>query len=189
MRQAADSQDTFDYIIVGAGSSGCVLANRLSEEPDVRVCLIEAGGRDRNLFIKIPIAVPMLMHHKRLNWRYWTNAQPHAADRAVYVPRGKVLGGSSSINGMVYMRGHRRDYDDWAAAGNAGWSYREVLPYFKKSENNTTFGATDYHGGDGPMHVQSLESYSPLVEMMCRAAEELQFPRTDDFNGAQQEGF
>jgi choline dehydrogenase len=181
--------DAFDYIIVGAGSAGCVLANRLSEDAGVRVCLIEAGGRDRHLLIKIPIAIPALMHHKRLNWGFWTTPQAHAAGRPIHVPRGKVIGGSSSINGMVYMRGHRRDYDDWAEAGNAGWSYREVLPYFRKSENNETFGDTPYHGAGGPMNVQNPDHYSPLVEMMCEAAAELQFPRNDDFNGAQQEGF
>jgi choline dehydrogenase-like flavoprotein len=181
--------DAFDYIIVGAGSAGCVLANRLSEDANVNVCLIEAGGRDRHPLIKIPIAVPLLMHHRRLTWGFWTTPQANAAGRTIHVPRGKVIGGSSSVNGMVYMRGHRRDYDDWAAAGNAGWSFSEVLPYFRKSENNETFGDTPYHGAGGPMNVQNLESYSPLVEMMCRAAAELQFPRTDDFNGAQQEGF
>jgi choline dehydrogenase-like flavoprotein len=181
--------DAFDYVIVGAGSAGCVLANRLSEDANVRVCLIEAGGRDWHPLIRIPLAVPLLMHNKRMNWGYWTSGQEHAGGRAIYVPRGKVIGGSSSINGMVYMRGHRADYDDWAAAGNAGWSFREVLPYFKKSENNQTFGETPYHGVGGPMNVTNVDSYSPLVEMMCRAAEELQFKRSADFNGPQQEGF
>jgi len=181
--------DAYDYIIVGAGSAGCVLANRLTEDASVSVCLIEAGGKDRHPLIKIPIAVPLLMRHKRLNWGFWTSEQANAGGRTIYVPRGKVLGGSSSINGMVYMRGHRLDYDDWEAAGNRGWSFREVLPYFKKSENNETFGAGPFHGAGGPMNVQNLESYSPLVEMMCEAAAELQFPRTADFNGVQQEGF
>jgi choline dehydrogenase len=193
MRQAQDSRasssEEFDYIIVGAGSAGCVLANRLSEDSNMRVCLVEAGGRDRHLFIKIPMTLPMLMHHRRLNWRYWTTPQPGAGNRPIYIPRGKVLGGSSSINGMVYMRGHRNDYDDWANAGNNGWSYREVLPYFRKSENNAAFGETPYHGAGGPMNVQDAESYNPLVEMMCQAAAELQFSRNGDFNGASQEGF
>ncbi len=186
-----DQPDTFDYIIVGAGSAGCVLANRLSEDSTVRVCLIEAGGRDRSPFIHVPLAIGVLMHHRKLNWRYWTTKQEDAAQRPIYLPRGKVLGGSSSINGMVYMRGHRLDYDDWAAAGNAGWSFREVLPYFKKSENNEEFGDSDplYHGKGGLMNVRNADSYNPLVDMMCEAAASMQMPLTSDFNGAQQEGF
>ena len=189
--RAPERADTFDYIIIGAGSAGCVLANRLSEDESVRVCLIEAGGRDRNPLIHIPLAIGFLMHHRRLNWRYWTTQQEQAAQRAIYIPRGKVLGGSSSINGMVYMRGHRLDYDDWAAAGNSGWAFRDVLPYFKKSENNEQFGDTDpaYHGKGGLMNVRDADSYSPLVDMMCEAAASMQMPLTKDFNGAQQEGF
>jgi choline dehydrogenase-like flavoprotein len=186
-----DQPDTFDYIIVGAGSAGCVLANRLSEDSSVRVCLIEAGGRDRSPFIHVPLAIGFLMHHRKLNWRYWTTKQEQAAQRPIYIPRGKVLGGSSSINGMVYMRGHRLDYDDWAATGNAGWSFGEVLPYFKKSENNEEFGDSDplYHGKGGLMNVRNADSYNPLVDMMCEAAASMQMPLTSDFNGAQQEGF
>jgi Choline dehydrogenase and related flavoproteins len=182
--RAPERADTFDYIITGAGSAGCVLANRLSEDSSVRVCLIEAGGRDRNPLIHIPLAIGFLMHHRKLNWRYWTTKQEKAAQRSIYIPRGKVLGGSSSINGMVYMRGHRLDYDDWAAAGNSGWSFGDVLPYFKKSENNEQFGDTDpaYHGKGGLMNVRDADSYSPLVDMMCEAAASMQMPLTRDFN-------
>ncbi|HKS20140.1 MAG TPA: choline dehydrogenase [Bradyrhizobium sp.] len=186
-----EQTDTFDYVIVGAGSAGCVLANRLSEDPSVSVCLIEAGGRDRSPLIHVPLGVSLLMHHRTLNWRYWTTKQEHLGQRPIYIPRGKVLGGTGSINGMVYMRGHRLDFDDWAAGGNTGWSFREVLPYFKKSENNEEFGDSDpvYHGKGGLMNVRNADSYNPLVDIMCEAAASMQLPLTADFNGAQQEGF
>jgi choline dehydrogenase len=188
MSEVADG-DQFDFIIAGAGTAGCVLANRLSADPAIRVCLIEAGGRDRNPFIHIPTALPMLMQHPTVNWRFWTTEQPGAAGRKIYVPRGKVIGGTSSINGMVYMRGNRRDYDDWSAAGNAGWSYREVLPYFRRSENNERLGDSPFHGKGGPMNVRDVGRVCPLVAMMCKAAAELQLPMNDDFNGAEQDGF
>jgi choline dehydrogenase-like flavoprotein len=181
--------DGFDYIIAGAGSAGCILANRLSEDPANSVCLLEAGPPDRHPMIKIPLGIMYLMEHPRLNWRFWTIAQEATGGRPIYIPRGKTLGGSSSINGMVYMRGHRLDYDGWAAAGNEGWSYREVLPYFRKTENNEEFGETPYHGVGGPMNVINVESYNPLVDIMCEAARQMQMPLTEDFNGKQQEGF
>jgi choline dehydrogenase-like flavoprotein len=186
---AADPADTFDYIIVGAGSAGCVLANRLSEDARTRVCLLEAGPPDTSLLMRIPVMLPFLMQHRKFNWRFWTTPQPGGGGRKIYIPRGRAIGGSSSINGMVYMRGHRLDYDDWAAAGNPGWSYREVLPYFRKSENNEKYGSTPFHGAGGPLNVKDLDEYSPLVDMMREAAAELQYPMTEDFNGAQQEGF
>jgi len=181
--------DSYDYIIVGAGSAGCVLANRLSEDPSNRVCLIEAGPRDWHPLIRIPLAITRLMHHKVLNWRFNTEKQANANNRPIYIPRGRAIGGSSSINGMVYMRGHRLDYDDWAKAGNEGWSYGEVLPYFLRAENNEEWGDTPYHRKGGPLTVTNCQSYTPLGEILFEAAQSLQMPLTPDFNAAQQEGF
>ena len=179
----------FDYVIVGAGSAGCVLANRLTEDPTVRVCLIEAGPRDRSPLIHIPAGVVALMNHRVLNWRFATAEQADAAQRTIPIPRGRTLGGSSSINGMVYMRGQPADYDDWAAAGNAGWSYREVLPCFLKSENNATHGESPFHGDNGPLRVSDLARRNPLTEVFHEAASSLQMRFRDDFNGEDQEGY
>ena len=181
--------DQFDYVIVGGGSAGCVLAARLSEDPNIRVCLIESGPRDRHPLIHVPLGVTWLINHATLNWRYWSTPQENLGGRSIYLPRGHVLGGSSSINGSIYIRGHRADYDDWAKWGNPGWSYEEVLPYFRKSENNEQFRQSPYHGTDGPMNVTDLGEYNPLVDIMLEAADSLQLPRTEDFNGKQQEGF
>ena len=193
MRHAstADHDDIFDYVIVGAGSAGCVLANRLTEDRSVRVCLIEAGGQDRSPFIHIPLGVARVLKDPKIIWDDWTTKQKEAAGRQIPIPHGKVLGGTSSINGMVYMRGHPRDFDDWASAGNHGWSFADVLPYFKKSENNEVFGESDpvYHGKGGLLNVRDVESYNPLVDIMCEAAVAMGLPLTADFNGAQQEGF
>ncbi|HEY4773703.1 MAG TPA: GMC family oxidoreductase N-terminal domain-containing protein [Xanthobacteraceae bacterium] len=187
--RADEAGPDYDYVIAGGGSAGCVLAARLSEDPRLRVCLLEAGPRDRHPLIRIPLGVVRLIHHPRLNWRYWSTPQKHTAERTIYLPGGRVLGGSSSINGMIYMRGHRADYDDWAKWGNDGWSYAQVLPYFCKSEDNAQFRGSPYHGTSGPMSVTDSDSYSPLVDMMVEAAQSLQLPATDDFNGREQEGF
>jgi choline dehydrogenase len=177
----------YDYIIVGAGSAGCVLANRLSEDPTVKVLLLEAGGRDNRKEIQIPLAFSKLFKGP-CDWTYFTEPEPQLGNRSLYWPRGKVLGGSSSMNAMIYMRGHRADYDQWRDLGNPGWSYDDVLPYFKKSENQQ-HGPSEYHGASGPLRVSDLCSPSPLSEAFVAAGEEAGFARNPDFNGAEQEGF
>lgn len=177
----------YDYIIVGAGSAGCVLANRLSENPDCRVLLIEAGPRDWNPFIHMPAGLAKLVNSKQLNWNYYTAPEPGLDGRRLWWPRGKVLGGSSAINAMCYVRGVPADYDGWAAAGAEGWSWNEVLPYFKRSECNAR-GGDALHGDDGPLHVSDLRYTNPLSSIFLDAAVQAGYPRTDDFNGPQQTG-
>ena len=179
----------YDYVIVGGGSAGCVLAGRLSEDAGCRVCLIEAGPPDRNPLIHIPAALFALMSHPRLNWRYRTAPQRRMDGASVPVPRGRTLGGSSSINGMVYIRGHRSDYDDWAASGLDGWGWADVLPWFLKSERNASFSDPALHGQDGPLDVTFVPRLNPLGEAFVTAAESLQYRRNDDFNGVEQDGF
>jgi len=178
----------FDYIIVGAGSAGCVLANRLSENPNNRVLLLEAGGRDWHPFIHMPAGLAKLIGLEHLNWSYETEPQPEMKGRRMYWPRGKVLGGSSSINAMCYCRGHRGDYDSWARSGANGWGFSDVLPYFIKSEDQEN-GASEFHGAGGPLSVQNLRHTNPLSQTFIDAALEAGFERTDDFNGPRQRGF
>ncbi len=180
---------TFDYIVVGAGSAGCVLANRLSADPHTRVCLIEAGKKDSSPFIKIPLGLMALFDHPKLNWRFLSTPQKNAFDRNFYIPRGKTLGGSSSINGMVYTRGEPDDYDEWERRGNPGWSYQEVLPYFKKSEHNEDFPNSPFHGQGGEINVRYMDHYNPLTAVMLEAAEKLQYPVNEDFCAETHEGF
>jgi choline dehydrogenase len=177
----------YDYIIVGAGSSGCVLAHRLSADPRVRVLLVEAGGRDWHPFIHMPAGLAKLVQNPDLNWSYETEPEPQLNNRRMYWPRGRVLGGSSSINAMCYIRGHARDYDEWAEAGNHGWSYADVLPYFKRSQDQQR-GADAFHGTGGPLAVQDLRHTNPLSEVFLQAAAAAGHRRRDDFNGAEQEG-
>lgn len=177
----------YDYIIVGAGSAGCVLANRLSEDPSIKVLLLEAGGPDSRREIHIPVAFSKLFQTP-CDWAYYTDAEPQLENRKLYWPRGKVLGGSSSLNAMIYIRGHRRDYDRWAELGNPGWSYDEVLPYFKKSQNQER-GPSEYHGTGGPLNVCDLRCANPLSQAFVEAAVEAGFARNSDFNAASQEGF
>ncbi len=178
----------YDYIIVGAGSAGCVLANRLSADPDVQVLLLEAGGRDWNPLIHMPAGLGKLVKIQSINWGYETQPEPRLNNRRLYWPRGKVLGGSSSINAMCYARGHREDYDRWAALGNPGWGYADVLEYFKRAEDQER-GGSEYHGQDGPLSVQDLRHHNRLSEVFLEAAAERGFPRNDDFNGPTQRGF
>jgi len=180
-------KEEFDYIVVGAGSAGCVLAARLSEDPATRVLLLEAGPPDRSLWIHLPIGYGKTMWSDTYNWRFHTDPDPHMNGRRIYWPRGKTLGGSSSINGLIYIRGQREDYDHWAALGNTGWGYADVLPYFIKSEGNRR-GATPYHGGDGPLKVSDIGAKHELIEAFIDGAQQIGVPRTDDFNGAQQQG-
>lgn len=182
-------QDRFDYIIVGAGSAGCVLAARLTETPGVRVLLLEAGRRDKSWQIDMPAAVGSLLSSDRFNWNYLSEPEPFLEGRRLTHPRGRVLGGSSSINGMVYIRGHARDYDGWARGGASGWSYADVLPYFKRAEQHL-HGSDPYHGAEGPLSVFAPDiERSPLAAAFVRAAAEAGYPLTPDVNGEQQEGF
>ncbi len=175
-----------DYLIVGAGSAGCVLANRLSEDPDVSVLLLEAGPADEMQEIHVPLAFSQLFKSP-LDWAYFTQAEPHLGGRQLYWPRGKMLGGSSSINAMIYIRGNQADYDQWSSLGNSGWDYASVLPYFKKSENQER-GPSEYHGTGGPLNVANLRTLNPLTQAFVDAAIDLGLNPNSDFNGSSQEG-
>ena len=180
--------ETFDFIVVGAGSAGCVLANRLSEDGGNRVCLIEAGGKDSHPFIHVPAAVGAILRNKTVQWGFTTAPQVHLNNRSLPTPRGKVLGGTGSINGMVYYRGQPQDFDDWAEAGCTGWGYADVLPYFIRSEDNTAFGSSPYHGEGGPMTVSSIPTPNPMNAVYRDAAMSIGIPPCEDFNAGAAEG-
>ncbi len=180
--------EIFDYVVVGAGSSGCVVAARLSEDPGANVLLLEAGGADNHLYLKMPLAFLKAMPDPRFNWTYWTEPEPHLDGRRMPLPRGKVIGGSGSINGMFAMRGHPKDYDQWAQMGAAGWSFADVLPYFRKSEDSWR-GEGPYHGTGGPVHVRPIESPHLLHDEMMATAKTAGFPTSKDLAGECPEGF
>ena len=180
-------QQAYDYIVIGAGSAGCVMANRLSEDPNSSVLLLEAGNKDSNPWIHVPIGYFKTMHNPNTDWCYKTEPDPGINGRRLEWPRGKVLGGSSSLNGLLYVRGQKEDYDDWAALGNKGWSYKDILPYFKKSEDQER-GANEYHGVGGPLQVSNIKIRRELCDKFIDAAEQVGIPRNEDSNGETQEG-
>ncbi|MFJ5299511.1 choline dehydrogenase [Pseudomonas sp. NPDC088368] len=182
------SEQRFDYVIVGAGSAGCVLANRLGEDPSVRILLLEAGPVDNSWTIDMPSAVGIVVGGTVYNWSYSSEPEPYLNNRRIGTPRGRTLGGSSSINGMVYIRGHARDYDNWAEQGCIGWGYQQVLPYFKRAQTHAE-GGDQYRGGSGHLHVTPGNVKTPLCAAFVRAGAEAGYPLSDDLNGYQQEGF
>ncbi|MGY0216095.1 choline dehydrogenase [Endozoicomonadaceae bacterium StTr2] len=183
------TEKKYDYVVVGAGSAGCVLANRLTEDGNSQVLLIETGGSDKSIFIQMPTALSIPMNTDKYAWQYETQPEPYLDNRRMHCPRGKVLGGSSSINGMVYVRGHARDFDEWRQSGATDWDYSHCLPYFRKAES-WAFGEDDYRGGSGPLGVNNgNEMKNPLYQAFIKAGVEAGYMETEDYNGCRQEGF
>ena len=186
-RLMADVAQGFDHVVVGGGTAGCALAARLSEDSDRTVCLIEAGGSGKSVYVNVPGAIVMAQRNAALNWRFQSVPQPQLNGRRISLPRGRGLGGSALINGMVYFRGNPRDFDAWAAGGATGWSYREVLPYFRRSEHNENFGGSVYHGSDGPMNVRVVTRPNPTQFLVLRRAGQpgLHLPRGSERRGSE----
>ena len=182
------ADNIFDYIIIGAGSAGCVLADRLTADGRSTVLLLEFGGSDRSVLIQMPSALSIPMNMPKYNWGYESQAEPHLGGRRMNTPRGRVLGGSSSINGLVYVRGNARDFDHWEELGAQGWGYRHVLPYFRRAETRSE-GGDAYRGDTGPLHTSYGKLFNPLYRAWIEAAHQAGYPLTEDINGFQQEGF
>lgn len=179
---------TYDYIIAGAGAAGCILANRLSACGKYTVLLLEAGGKDSSLWFKIPVGFAKMYYNPTFNWMYYSQPQKQLNNREIYAPRGKVQGGSGSINAMVYVRGQAHDFDDWASNGNDGWGFKDVLPYFRKLENHP-LGESEYHGSSGPISITPMKGEThPICDMFLKGCDELGYPQSDDFNGPNFEG-
>ena len=179
-----------DYIIIGGGSAGCVVAARLSENPDISVLLIEAGGEDRNPLIHIPAGYIKTMVNPAMNWMFESEPEASSGNRRIKIPRGKVLGGSSAINAMLYVRGQAADYDEWAQRGNSGWGFDDILPYFRKAENAEFTGDNDrFHGRGGPLNVAQLRNRYDGLDRVIEAAESCGYDQNPDYNGARQDGF
>ncbi|MEX2128203.1 MAG: GMC family oxidoreductase N-terminal domain-containing protein [Xanthobacteraceae bacterium] len=181
--------NTFDYVIVGAGTAGCILANRLTEDGKTTVCLMEAGPPDKSMFIHMPAGFIRILFHPVYNWKFMSDAEPNLKNRPIYAPRGRTLGGSSSVNGMIYNRGHRLDFEEWVKLGNAGWSWDDLLPYFRKSVHNENYNDGKFHDRSGPLNIKYLENPNKLDYAFLDAAESLQKKRVPDFNTGENEGF
>lgn len=179
--------EEYDVVVAGAGSAGCIVASRLTEDPSLSLCLLEAGGRDRNPWIHVPLGFGKIVPNPKYNWGYATEPEPGLNGRSITWPRGKVLGGSGSINGLVFLRGAPSDFDEWERLGATGWGYKDVLPYFKKSENNES-GANEWRGSGGPMHISDIKNPSVPARSFVEAATRMQIPRNTDFNGEKIEG-
>lgn len=188
MSSSVSDQGSFDYVIVGSGAAGAILASRLTENPKITVCVLESGPSDWDPMLRIPAGYIKKVFDPKVSWPLTTEQTEHTGGRRIPVPQGRALGGSTSINGLVYNRGQAEDFDDWAAAGNPGWSYADVLPYFKKSEHKYGEGSDEHHGRSGPLKVTDMDWFHPISEAFMKGAQELGIPRNPDYNSGKQAG-